>query len=174
MRSTRLLPWLCLLIACGAPARSASPPAAALVEKPPVALEPRAATPAYEAAEVDACAADVSVPESRGVLALPETLMRASLRPAYRALCACLHHGAAVDVRVRLTPEEGRSEVEVDEPALALCVRREMGEGRIPAFELGSDCIDCGPRHFDAWHGAHAPAKKPSSTLTLALRFLRP
>jgi hypothetical protein len=170
MRFTWTLPALCL--ACGASAQSPSP--AVPAEKPPVAIEPRAATPSYGAAEVDACAADMGVPESRGVLALPKTLMQSSLRPTYRALCACLPHGGEVGVRVRLTPEEGRSEAEVDEPALASCVRREMGAGTIPAFELGSDCIDCGPRHFDAWHGAQAPAKKPSSTLTLALRFVRP
>lgn len=163
---------LALCLACGAPAPLVS--RSAPVQKPAVAVEPRAATPSYDTADVDACAADVTVPESRGVLALPKPLMQASLRPAYRALCACLPHGAAVDVRVRLTPEEGRSEAEVDDPALASCVRREMGSGTIPAFELGSDCIDCGPRHFDAWHGTHAPAKKPSSTLSLALRFVRP
>jgi hypothetical protein len=119
------------------------------------------------------CAASLPIPSVQGSLALPPALVRSSLEPSYVALCACMDPGASSSVHITVKPDDGSSLVAVDDPALQSCVDAELGDGRFPPFHVGSDCIDCGPKHYGVFSGS-APPKPPSSSVTFALAFTRP
>jgi hypothetical protein len=125
--------------------------------------------------DVAACARSAAVPRFQGSLALPERLVRATLAPAYAALCACLDSGTTTNVRITLRPAVGTSRAEVGDPTLQHCVARELGEKKFSPFVIGGDCIDCGPKRYGVFRGsAPLPTKPPATTIVLGLAFTRP
>lgn len=157
-----------LVAACASastPTTSEHPAASASASAPPSA-------PHYSPVDIDACVAGVHVPAARGTLDIPPSVLESALRPTMRALCTCVPGAREVDFTATLVPDEGRTLRVTTDADLQACVDGALGAERFPAFALGSDCIDCGPKHYGVFGGT-PPPKEPSK-LTIALRFRRP
>ena len=83
---------------------------------------------------------------------------RAALAPVVRAARSCTRSGDPVHITARIVPEAGivTAVVHDDEPAEA-CLQQAL-DGRFAPFELGSDCIDCGPKRLGSPRPPHAVA----------------
>ncbi len=84
----------------------------------------------------------------------PETSSR-MMMPVLAALCACTDPGSQHSIVVDFEPERGRASAHENHgnPALDRCLEPLLGDGLYPAFEIGSDCIDCGPKRYGVFGG---------------------
>jgi hypothetical protein len=152
-----------LVVACGHPPAS------------PRAVEIAATTtsPAVVARTLQAttgCPLHVPDPLPRGsVVQIPPDAFRRALAAAVDKLCACARPGDRFRAYTVIESGRGTASVHaVDEPSISACLE-EAGPGRFEPFLLASDCIHCGPRHFDWFHdgGLKVDTEDPRETVTI-------
>lgn len=113
----------------------------------------------------------VTVPALHGPVSISSEHMTRALAPMVHALCVCTREGDEVRAVARLVPSEGWLSAEViGHPAVDECVQNTLTPHYSP-FEASSDCIACGPRRHDVFHGP-APAPAPAATLSYPLTFV--
>lgn len=182
---------VCSLAGCGG-----APAAGATLRSAPESAEPRTTTgadetapePAREPAPVDAvepvafieptegCKVELPRGRSGGVMTVAalDQIMASAEGPLSVALCGCLRPNASADVRVTVSPELGSVEATTGSANVDACLARALADRRFVAWELGSDCIGCGPARV-TWfpHLAVTPAPPPPSRVVFPVRFAR-
>jgi len=133
---------------------------------------PQPATPAD-----DPTCASLDIPELHAaVIVIPRPVWVAAMTPVLRAACACTRSGDHVRMVATLAPELGTAElVAPGSEATSACLT--AAAVRFPAFDVGSDCIHCGPRRFGVFNGSRPPAPPappPSSTIAYPFTLLHP
>ena len=156
-----------VLIGCN-PSPAKQPPA-----KQSAAAQPAPEQPAVAASVTpirDRDCEDVKFPSAGGsVLVIPGPTMTRALAPVVRAACACTRSGDQVRISAVLVPEAGTVTANVhDDDAVDTCIRGEI-DGRFEPFEVGTDCIDCGPKRY-----SKGPPEPPRSRVTYPFTFVHP
>lgn len=83
--------------------------------------------------------------------------MTRALEPVVRAACACSRSGDRVRLTAVIVPEAGAVTAVAEGEAVNACIQRTI-DGRFdPPFEIGTDCIECGPKRFPIFRGSAAP-----------------
>jgi hypothetical protein len=157
-----------LLLVVASCAAGPKPATVRLPEAPVAAPTP----PAPARAVTDEACEAVKLPPMGGVVVLDRATFGRAMAPVVHAVCACTRPGDAVRVVATLTPEEGAVVARVpDAPAADRCVQNTIN-GRYPAFTVGSDCIDCGPRRYGVFRGSPPPEPPPATKLVYSFRFV--
>jgi len=167
MRRALSLLLLSLLGCAGrASAPSPAPPAKA---DAPVVVEPahvRVVVPVE-----DRACGNVALPPIRSVIVVPAAFVERALAPVVHAACSCSRRGETLRLSALIVPEAGVVTAHaVDDEAADACVQLTL-DGRFEAFELKSDCIDCGPKRFAVFHGS-PPPPPPRSRITYPLTLV--
>lgn len=162
LRASSLVASLAIALgACAAPTTS----------RPRVAERTLATDPQPRAPIADPACEQVDLPPFPGVVVLARGQLAAALAPAIHAACVCSRPGERVHVDVVILPEAGRAIATApdDEPTNA-CMQQ-ASNGAFTPFEIGSDCIDCGPKAYGILRGA-ARARPRTSRIHYPLTFL--
>ncbi|HQY64233.1 MAG: hypothetical protein IPF92_22470 [Myxococcales bacterium] len=156
------------LASCGAPLSSSK---AAVVPAPPLTPAAAASAPpavaAIEPLEDLACERVTFPAAGASVLIVPGPTMTRALLPVVRAACSCTRPGQRLHLTAVILPEAGVVRASAhDDEALDRCLQATL-EGRFaPPFEIGSDCIGCGPKRFPGLRGSAPPAPLEPSRIT--------
>jgi hypothetical protein len=104
------------------------------------------------------------------VVAIPPETSARMMAPVLRALCACTKPGSKHSVVIDFEPGRGHATAQsgADDVALDRCLEPRLGDNVYPAFELGSDCIDCGPKRYGVFGG---PAPEPPRGARMRMPF---
>jgi len=162
-----------LVSACAAPVPPSAPLASAPIALPsPAAPRPRAPARARISIDDPACD-DMRLPAPHGTLFLPDALFAPAAAPLLRVVCGCTRAGESTTVTARFTPSEGTVVARADAPDADACLHN-TSIGRYPPFDLGSDCIGCGPKRYPIFHGAPSEPPAPPGAFTYSFRFVHP
>ena len=94
--------------------------------------------------------------------------------PVLAALCACTEPGSEHAIVIDFEPGRGRAAAHDGggDGAVDDCLGARLGDGVYPAFELGSDCIDCGPKRYGVF-GGPPPEPARGARITMPLKVDR-
>ncbi len=85
--------------------------------------------------------------------------MTRALAPVVHAACSCTRSGDRLHVTSHITFDAGMvSAVAPDDAAVDACLQKTLEGHFAPAFAIGSDCIDCGPKRYPVFRGSTSPA----------------
>jgi len=157
---------LTTLAACAdAPTSPAVVAVPATLPSPPP-IQPRVAV------DDPACDA-MRIPSPHGLLNIPDSVFWPAAAPMIHAVCTCTRHGESTHVSATFTPREGTVVAHAGMPDIDACLQNAT-ISHYPPFELGSDCIDCGPRRYGIFRGEPPPEPPPSTSLTYSFEFVHP
>lgn len=111
------------------------------------------------------------------VVTIPPETASQMMAPVLAALCACTKPGSEHSIVIDFEPGRGRAVAHdsFGDAALDRCLEPRLGDQAYAAFELGSDCIDCGPRRYGVFGPAsQAPlASPPGARIRMPLQVDR-
>ncbi len=160
------------LFACAcspSPSLSPSPP----LSPSPLPLPSPPPSPSRVALSDPACDA-LALPSPHGTLTIPDAVFAPASASVVRAVCSCTRSGEATHLTATFSTSEGTVIVHAGTPSIDACLQNTIISHYRP-FDLGSDCVDCGPHRFGLFHGEmHEVPAKPSSSFTYAVVFAHP
>jgi hypothetical protein len=153
-----------LLLSVTACAGGASSPASAEVEVEvaPAPPRPAEARPPIAATSEPPGACSLSwTPRTIGasVVTIPPETSSSMMAPVLAALCACTKRGRQHSIVIDFEPGRGRATARDGDGDADLdrCLEPRLGDELYPPFEIGSDCIDCGPKRYGVFGGPPPP-----------------
>jgi len=81
------------------------------------------------------------------------------MTPVIKALCACTRPGSHFSLIVDMELSLGKVTAHTSDENLEIdaCLAARLGPNLYPPLEIGSDCIDCGPRRYGVFGGPPPP-----------------
>ena len=157
-----------LFLTLAACAASAPPPPS---PSPPPSLSPPPPPPL--AAISDPACELLQLPSPRGTLSIPDATFAPASAVVVRAVCSCTRSGQSTHLTATFAPSEGTAVAHAGDPAIDACLQNTPID-HYPTFDLGSDCIDCGPKRFGIFRDSPPPPPPPSTKLTYSIVFVHP
>jgi hypothetical protein len=171
----RLALLLLALTSCGPRISSLETAVAPSTPLAPIAIESPRAIVAIEPLEDPTCEKVTFPAAGASVLIIPAATMTRALLPVVRAACSCTRPGERLRLTAVIRPEAGVVHATAEDDAAAdRCVQATLEGHFAPPFEIGSDCIDCGPKRFPGLRGSTPPAPREPSRITIPFTLVHP
>lgn len=109
--------------------------------------------------------------EVGSVVKIPAPTMTSAMVPVIEAVCACTAPGERVTIVARLRFAQGRAVVSApDSEMIDQCLSHTNPSFPPSMMDMGSDCIDCGPRQYGVLRGSN-PTPPPNKGIEVVFGF---